>query len=213
MKNIQLVKKINTRLENKKTSNIKLINSAIKSISKRGINETTMSNVSQGAGLSQGIVNFHFKSKELLFIETLRYISNEYLAAFQHRLKSAGNDPRKKIIAIIKNDFDKKICNRDKIAVWYTFLSEVKFKPVYLQICKERDEYYSEIVRSIFVELINKDKNKKLSAKKITTSLLALTMGLWLDQLVDSDIFNRNEAKEICLNFVKNIFPKQFKGF
>ena len=92
-------------------------------------------------------------------------------------------------------------------------LSEVKFKPVYLQICKERDEYYSEIVRSIFVELINKDKNKKLSAKKITTSLLALTMGLWLDQLVDSDIFNRNEAKEICLNFVKNIFPKQFKGF
>ena len=85
---------------------------------------------------------------------------------------------------------DKKICNRDKIAVWYTFLSEVKFKPVYLQICKERDEYYSEIVRSIFVELINKDKNKKLSAKKITTSLLALTMGLWLDQLVDSDIFN-----------------------
>ena len=192
MKNIQLVKKINTRLENKKTSNIKLINSAIKSISKRGINETTMSNVSQGAGLSQGIVNFHFKSKELLFIETLKYISNEYLAAFQHRLKSAGNDPRKKIIAIIKNDFDKKICNRDKIAVWYTFLSEVKFKPVYLQICKERDEYYSEIVRSIFVELINKDKNKKLSAKKITTSLLALTMGLWLDQLVDSDIFNRN---------------------
>ena len=213
MKNIQLVKKINTRLENKKTSNIKLINSAIKSISKRGINETTMSNVSQGAGLSQGIVNFHFKSKELLFIETLKYISNEYLAAFQHRLKRAGNDPRKKIIAIIKNDFDKKICNRDKIAVWYTFLSEVKFKPVYLQICKERDEYYSEIVRSIFVELINKDKNKKLSAKKITTSLLALTMGLWLDQLVDPDIFKRNEAKEICLNFVKNIFPKQFKVF
>ena len=70
MKNIQLVKKINTRLENKKTSNIKLINSAIKSISKRGINETTMSNISQGAGLSQGIVNFHFKSKEILLIET-----------------------------------------------------------------------------------------------------------------------------------------------
>ena len=38
--------------------------------------------VSQGAGLSQGIVNFHFKSKELLLIETLRFISNEYLQSF-----------------------------------------------------------------------------------------------------------------------------------
>ena len=110
-----------------------------------------MSNVSQGAGLSQGIVNFHFKSKELLFIETLRYISNEYLAAFQHRLKSAGNDPRKKIIAIIKNDFDKKICNRDKIAVWYTFLSEVKFKvtklgvDLYTYFAKSEENYKKNV--------------------------------------------------------------------
>ena len=36
-----------------------------------------MNDVSQGAGLSQGIVNFHFKSKELLLIETLKFISNE----------------------------------------------------------------------------------------------------------------------------------------
>ena len=83
MKNIEINKKLNQRIKNKKSSNLKLINSAIRSISERGINETTMSNVSQGAGLSQGIVNFHFKSKELLLIETLKYISNEYLEAFQ----------------------------------------------------------------------------------------------------------------------------------
>ena len=100
MKNTNLYKKNNIRSENKKTSNLKLINSAIKSISERGINETTMFNVSKGAGLSQGIVNFHFKSKELLLIETLKYISNEYLEAFERKLKRAGNNPLKKIIAI-----------------------------------------------------------------------------------------------------------------
>ena len=117
MKTIASNYKKNIRTENKKTSNLKLINSAIKSISERGLNDTTMSNVSRGAGLSQGIVNFHFKSKELLLIETLKYISNEYLEAFQKRLKKAGSDPRKKILAIIDNDFDKKICNPEKIAV------------------------------------------------------------------------------------------------
>ena len=130
MKTALMNKKTNIRTQNKKESNLKLINSAIKSISKRGINETTMSNVSQGAGLSQGIVNFHFKSKELLLIETLKFISNEYLEAFEKKLRKAGDNPANKIAAIIDNDFDKKICNQEKIAVWYTFFSEVKFKPV-----------------------------------------------------------------------------------
>ena len=96
-------KKTNIRTQNKKESNLKLINSAIKSISKRGINETTMSNVSQGAGLSQGIVNFHFKSKELLLIETLKFISNEYLEAFEKKLRKAGDNPANKIAAINNN--------------------------------------------------------------------------------------------------------------
>ncbi len=213
MKNIEINKKSNQRLENKKTSNLKLINSAIKSISERGINETTMYSVSKGAGLSQGIVNFHFKSKELLLIETLKFISNEYLEEFQKKLTSAGKSPVKRIIAIINNDFDKKICNRDKIAVWYTFFSEVKFKPVYLQICKERDEYYNQTVVSIIKELVKIEKNINLSSENISTSLFALTMGLWLDQLVDSENFNRKDAKKICINLIKNNFPKQFKEY
>ena len=56
----------NQRSENKKNSNLRLISSTIKNLSKKGINDLTMNDVSQGAGLSQGIVNFHFKSKELL---------------------------------------------------------------------------------------------------------------------------------------------------
>ncbi len=213
MKNMSQRKKSNIRSKGKETSNLKLINSAIQSISKRGINETTVSSVSQGAGLSQGIVNFHFKSKELLLIETLKYISNEYLEAFQKRIKNSGNDPCKKIVSIIENDFDENICNSDKIAVWYTFFSEVKFKPVYSQICKERDEYYTNVVYSIFKELINNEKNNNLSAKKLTSSLSAMTMGLWLDQLVDSENFKRNDAKNICIDFIKKNFPSQVKNF
>ena len=204
------MKRINTRLQNKKNSNLKLISSTIKNISNKGINETTMHDVSQGAGLSQGIVNFHFKSKELLLIETLKYISNEYLESFQKFLNKSGNDPRKKIIAIINNDFSSKICSRDKISVWFTFFSELKFKPAYHQICKERDLYYQKITQNILKELIKNEKIK-ISEKKLSRGLQALVIGLWLDQLEDPDTFSKKEAKEICYNYIKTIFPKQFK--
>ena len=167
------MKKINLRSENKKNSNLKLISSAIKNISQKGINETTMLDVSQGAGLSHGIVNFHFKSKELLLIETLKFVSNEYLESFQKCLVKSGPDPKKKIIAIIDNDFSKKICSRDKVALWFTFFSEVKFKPAYHQICKERDLYYQKITEDIFRELINLEKSK-ISVKNISKGLQSL---------------------------------------
>ena len=205
------MKRLNLRVANKQSSNLKLISSAIKSISEKGISETTMSDVSQGAGLSQGIVNFHFKSKELLLIETLKFISNEYLQSFQNCLKKSGSDPCKRIIAIINNDFSKKICSRDKIALWFTFFSEVKFKPAYHQICKERDLYYQKITEDIFRELIKLEKSK-ISLTNVSNGLQALVMGLWLDQLEDPDTFKRKQAKQICFNFIKSNFPKQFKN-
>ena len=205
------MKRLNLRVANKQSSNLKLISSAIKSISEKGISETTMSDVSQGAGLSQGIVNFHFKSKELLLIETLKFISNEYLQSFQNCLKKSGSNPCKRIIAIVNNDFSKKICSRDKIALWFTFFSEVKFKPAYHQICKERDLYYQKITEDIFRELIKLEKSK-ISLTNVSNGLQALVMGLWLDQLEDPDTFKRKQAKQICFNFIKSNFPKQFKN-
>ena len=167
------MKQRNIRSENKKNSNLKLISSTIKNLSKKGINELTMQDVSEGAGLSQGIVNFHFKSKELLLIETLRFISNEYLHSFQKSIAKTVNDPRRKLIGIIENDFSKKICTREKISVWFTFFSEIKYKPAYHQICKERDLYYQSITEDIFAELIKKE-NIKLSKKNIARGFQAL---------------------------------------
>ena len=204
------MKQRNLRLENKKNSNLKLISSTIKNLSKKGIKDLTMKDVSKGAGLSQGIVNFHFKSKELLLIETLRFISNEYLHSFQKSIAKAGNDPRKKIVGIIENDFSKKICTIEKVAVWFTFFSEIKYKPAYRQICKERDLYYQSVTENIFSELIKKEKIK-LSQKNLARGFQALIMGLWLDQLEDPDTFNRMQSKKICFEFIKSNFPKQFK--
>ena len=200
----------NQRSENKKNSNLRLISSTIKNLSKKGINDLTMNDVSQGAGLSQGIVNFHFKSKELLLIETLKFISNEYLTSFDKYLKKAGDDPKLKIINMIENDFSSKICTPEKISVWFTFFSEIKYKPSYHQICKDRDLYYQSVTENIFLDLIKKEK-VKLSEKNIARGFQALIMGLWLDQLEDPDTFNRIQSKKICFEFIKSNFPKQFK--
>mgnify|MGYP002640979156 FL=1 len=56
-----------------------LIEATIQCIADKGLSGTTMADVTQRAGLSLGIVNLHFQSKEKLLIETLNFISDEYV--------------------------------------------------------------------------------------------------------------------------------------
>ena len=71
------------RTESKQKRKVQLIRATIRSIAKRGLSDTTMATVSKEAGLSQGIVNLHFQSKERLLVETLRHVVDGYRAAWR----------------------------------------------------------------------------------------------------------------------------------
>ena len=57
-----------------------LIAAALESIAKRGLLETTITHISKGAGMSRGIINFYFTSKEMMLRETLKTLIDEYEA-------------------------------------------------------------------------------------------------------------------------------------
>ena len=78
------------RTASKEARRQQLIEATIKCISKKGIGSTTLGDVASEAGLSQGIVNLHFKSKDNLFNETLRYLADEYKSLFEKTLQKAG---------------------------------------------------------------------------------------------------------------------------
>jgi TetR/AcrR family transcriptional repressor of bet genes len=64
-----------------------LIDATIKCISKKGLGSLTLAAVAKEAGLSQGIVNLHFNSKDNLLSETLRFLIEDYDAQFMQTLE------------------------------------------------------------------------------------------------------------------------------
>ena len=57
-----------------------LIQATIKCIARHGLSGVTMGRVTKEAGLSMGIANLHFESKEKLLLDTLRLVTEEYAA-------------------------------------------------------------------------------------------------------------------------------------
>ena len=187
-----------------------LVDATIKCIARKGMGSTTLGDVAGEAGLSQGIVNLHFESKDNLLNETLTFIAEEYKTQFNRALEKSGPDAANKLHALMKLDLRPSILDRSKLAVWFAFWGEVKSRPTYRRICEASDEYYDEVVRSLCDELIKDGRYKNVSAKAASTALTSMTNGMWLSCLISPKLFDRHEAMQAVEEYLNSIFPQHF---
>ncbi len=182
----------------------------MKCIARKGLSSTTLGDVAQTAGLSQGIVNLHFKSKENLLNETLRHLADEYRAQFNKALEKSGPDAADKLLALMELDLRPSILDRRKIAVWFAFWGEVKSRPAYRKICDELDRYYDKVVEDLCETIIAEGAYTGVSASTAAIALDSVTNGLWLSCLVSPKAFDRQDAVEAVTSLLSSFFPKHF---
>lgn len=204
--------KPNKRTASKEARRAQLIQATIRSIANHGFADTTIATVSNEAGLSQGIINLHFQSKERLLLETLRYVADEYKETWEKALASAGPDPRERLEALLAVDYHKSIFDRNKIAVWIAFWSETKSRPIYRKLCAERDQGYTHMLSELVARIIEEGDYQGLDASLVSNGLAAMAEGLWLDLLVNPKEMNRSRAQRILHSYLCSLFPKHFSS-
>ncbi len=139
------------RTASKKVRRQQLIDATIESIAKHGISGTTMTTVTRSAGLSIGLANFHFSTKQNLFEETLRFLAEEHHEFWKKSYETANLAPEDKLRAIVAAHFHRSICNRKKLAVWYAFFGEAGARASYRKLANEIDAER----RDVSIELIH----------------------------------------------------------
>lgn len=182
----------------------------MKCIARKGMGSTTLSDVAQEAGLSQGIVNLHFESKENLLTETLASLAGEYREKFDKALSDSGPDPADKLQAIMEHDLRPSICNRGKLAIWFAFWGEVKSRPTYQRMCAEWDQHYDDVVADLCRQIIAEGGYSNVSADSVTYAIASMINGLWLSCLISPRSWSRDAAMTAVLNYLASTFPRHF---
>lgn len=190
-----------------------LIEAAIESIARRGLSDTTLSHVSKTAGLSQGIVNLHFTSKENLLNETLKHLRLEYEQNWRTALEKAGNEPAMKLAALLRSDYQAAVADNKKLAVWFAFWGEAKSRPVYKKISQERVTDYTEILENLLSELMKGATYQDTDVSLLTKSIIAMADGLWLNILISNHEFKRQDAEKAMMQYLRQIFPQHKNAF
>jgi TetR/AcrR family transcriptional repressor of bet genes len=199
------------RTASKEERQVQLIKATIRSIARHGLSVTTIATVAKEAGLSQGIINLHFQSKERLLEETLNHIVNEYRTAWYKALQTSGETASEKLTALAAVDFEKRICQRNKLAVWFAFWGESRSRLTYRKMCSESSREYTQML-TLLCEDIIKQGDYKVQAQHVATGLLAMNGGLWLDMLISPAEMSRERAREISLSYLRGVFPGHFPG-
>ncbi|WP_417416838.1 TetR/AcrR family transcriptional regulator [Hoeflea sp.] len=188
-----------------------MINATIDTLAKRGYAATTLADVADGAGLSRGIVNFHFTSKDNLLSETIRYLQDEYTSNWLAMVGKAKSDTASQLLAMVTADLDRKICTHRKLAAWFALITEAKSRPTYQKLAWERDDKY----RTTLAQMCRQAKDEggyAFDAQSTADAIYAMQEGLWLRMMLFGKDYKRETALKVALDTLGTIFPKHFSG-
>ncbi len=196
------------RKASKETRRQQLIEATIDSLAKRGYSETTMADIADGAGLSRGIVNFHFESKQNLLNATLQFMADEYAGHWTGADQRAGPRAADRLWAVVAADFDRKLCTRRKLAAWCAFWGEAKSRPTYLALCGARDLTYQTTIAAMLAQL-KAEGGYSYDTDAMTLALCAMLEGLWI-RLMMGDGLKREIAHDAAKDWLAAIFHRHF---
>lgn len=206
----KLLSQRSSRTASKAVRKQQLIEATITSIAQHGISGTTMNTVTKIAGLSVGIVNFHFDSKEKLFEETLRHLANEHRSRWGTTVARDDLAPEDRLLAIVEAEFHPDICNRDKLTVWTSFYGEAGYRASYRKIVSEIDTERWEASNFLCGQIIKDGGYSDLSAHEIAETLEGLFDGFCLNILIYPGEFTNLDAKARVQSYLAATFPQHF---
>jgi AcrR family transcriptional regulator len=186
-----------------------LIESTIETMATRGFSRTTLTEVARVAGLSHGLVLFHFETKEKLLAETLAFLAEEYRQNWSDALAAAGPDPVRQLNALIEADFHPVICAPARLAAWCAFWGEAQSRPLYQQACGAKDDDYNRVLEDICARLAKAggyDRDPVHIARIIRVTI----GGVWLDMMTMADPYPRAEALLTVRTCASLCFPDHF---
>ncbi|MBL9052519.1 MAG: TetR family transcriptional regulator C-terminal domain-containing protein [Tabrizicola sp.] len=181
----------------------RIVDAVIDTVAQRGISGTTLALVAQAAGVSQGVLIFHFRSKDGLLAAALRSQNAAYQRLWQACL--AGADPLQRVLGLIRVDFSPSICSRKSLAMWFAFWGESASQPAFQSLCEDAERDRAEAMVQACRDLVAQEGGP--DPDLLARSIDSLTDGLWLQMHIHGARMPRAKALQQALGHLRLMLP------
>lgn len=150
-----------------------LIDATVETIAALGFSATTLAEIAKRAGVSTGLVAFHFGDKDGLLEATLRHLARELSRAAAVQLRLAAG-PRERVQAIIDVVLSGGQFERRTATVWLAFWGQVPHSQRFARVQRSYQRRLATNLAHALRPLAHEE------APRLAEALSALIDGLWL---------------------------------
>jgi AcrR family transcriptional regulator len=169
-----------------------LIEATARCLAEKGVGGTSVRAICAYAGVSAGLLTHYFDGVDALILATYRDVGEKVAAAMEQAVLDAGPDPRKRLWAYIRSNFQPPVLDPNLLATWISFWSLNKTNPAIAATHKETYGGGRERMEVLLREAA--PSIPRPAARIAAIALTAMIDGLWLELCLDSSTFTIDEA-------------------
>ncbi len=151
-----------------------LIEAAYQTFLEHGFNGMTMARIGERAGMSHGIVNYYFKSKDELVSAVVRKANFLIMQDTARRLRIATS-PRERVSAVIAGNFPDNLFTRDIARAWVSYYAALGQHRDLDRMQRVVDERLARNLMHALKQIVDRER-----AKLVADYIAVLIDGYWL---------------------------------
>ncbi|PZF77564.1 transcriptional regulator BetI [Aestuariivirga litoralis] len=190
-----------TRTSIEKIRRQDLIEAAYQTFLEHGFTGMTVVRIGERAGMSHGIVNYYFKSKDELVSAVVRKANFLIMQDTARRLRAARS-ARQRVSAVIAGNFPPDLFTREIARAWVSYYAALGRRDDLDRMQRAVDARLASNLLHALVQLVSRDE-----ARRIASYIAVLIDGYWLRHTKPGDTVDAARAIAAIESFVDSQLP------
>lgn len=187
-----------------------LIEATLVCLKRHGFQGASIRKICAEAGVSVGLINHHYQSKDELVAEAYLAVTGRVMSLLREAIDAAAPSPRARLSAFFRASFSPEVLDPQLLDTWLAFWGAVKTAEA---INLAHDQSYGEyrgVLAQALAWLAEGEGWVNFDAPLAAIGLSALLDGLWLEYGLNPTTFTPEQGVQICEAWVDGL---QVSGF
>jgi len=169
---------------------------------KKGYSNCTISEISEAANLSRGILHYYFRNKKEMLLELMNSLGKTHYEGILQML-SETDDVQEKLKAIVRFQYmDESKAFHDVARVWVEFWGQAPHDPEVREVVGRIQSKLRKLIADLVLEGMQQGVFRIVDPQNTASVIMSMMEGPTLQWIVDRKALNINQVSKTLEDFI-----------
>lgn len=174
------------------------MDATLRCLAEHGAEKTSIRVICQEAGVSVGLINHYYSSKEALIADVYEQIAKGLQAGLHEEMQQVGGTARERLSAFFRASFSPMNLDAGLLRVWLSFWSMTHQSEQIAAVHDRTYASYLQALQTLVAELARDHPARNIDVRLVAIGLSGMLDGLWLEWCLNPRTFTPGEGIRLC---------------